>query len=187
MTTSAIPAPPRAEKRPHHFTVHGVEIADDYAWLKAANWQDVLRDPTALPADIRALLDAENAYATAMLAPTQSLRDHLFTELRARIKEDDVDVPAPDGAYVYYRKHRQGGQHPLFCRRSRETAGDEQIMLDGDALGEGKAFFQFGGVSISPDHHLVAWSSDDKGSELFTLRVRNLKSGHDLSDEVIET
>ena len=187
MTKQAFPTPPRVEKRPHHFTLHGVEIADDYAWLKAANWQDVLRDPAVLPADIRAVLDAENTYAQAMLAPSQSLRDHLFTELRARIKEDDVDVPAPDGPYVYYRKHRQGGQHPLYCRRSRTTAGDEDIMLDGDALGEGKAFFQFGGVSISPDHTHVAWSCDDKGSELFTLRVRDLANGRDLPDEVIET
>ena len=187
MTTASLPVPPRAQKRPHHYSVHGVTIRDDYAWLKADNWQDVLRDPSVLPADIRALLDAENDYAAAMLADTQALRDHLFTELRARIKEDDADVPAPDGPYVYYRKHRQGGQHPLFCRRSRDTEDDEIIMLDGDALGQGKAFFQFGGVSVSPDHHLMAWSADDRGSELFTLRVRDIKSGCDLADEVIET
>ena len=187
MTQQDFPNPPRADKRAHRFTVHGVEIEDHYAWLKAENWQDVLRDPAVLPPDIRALLDAENDYAAAMLAPSQSLRDHLFTELRARIKEDDVDVPAPDGAYVYYRKHRQGGQHPLYCRRPQQTAGNEEIMLDGDALGEGKAFFQFGGVRVSPDHGLVAWSADEKGSELFTLRVRDLATGHDCDDEVIET
>ena len=187
MTQAAPINPPRTPKRPHAYSVHGVRLVDDYAWLKADNWQEVLRDPKVLPADIRAVLEAENAYASAKLEPTQSLRDHLFSELRARIKEDDVDVPAPDGAYVYYRKHRQGGQHPLFCRRGRDSAGDEEILLDGDALGEGKAFFQFGGVRPSPDHKLVAWSSDDKGSELFTLRVRDLGSGHDLPDEVIET
>jgi oligopeptidase B len=182
-----IALPPRAEKRPHVFTVHGVTIHDDYAWLKAGNWQDVLRDPTALPGDIRALLEAENAYAEKMLAPGADLRAHLFAEMRARIKEDDVDVPAPDGAFVYYRKHRQGGQHPLFCRRSRETAGDEEIMLDGDALGEGKAFFQIGGVKASPDHTRLAWCADEKGSELFTMRVRDLATGADLADEVTET
>ncbi len=187
MTQQAPTNPPRTPKRPHAYSVHGVQLVDDYAWLKAENWQEVLRDPKVLPADIRAVLEAENAYASAMLESTQSLRDHLFIELRARIKEDDVDVPAPDGAYVYYRKHRQGGQHPLFCRRGRESAGDEEIMLDGDALGDGKAFFQFGGVCPSPDHKLVAWSSDDKGSELFTMRVRDLSTGHDLPDEVIET
>ena len=191
MTRTADPfeaaRPPHAEKRPHVFEVHGVSIEDDYAWLKADNWQEVLRDPAALPDDIRALLEAENAYATQMLAPGEDLRAHLFAEMRGRIREDDVDVPAPDGPFVYYRKHRQGGQHPLFCRRSRETAGDEQIMLDGDALASGKAFFQFGGVRASPDHSKLAWCADEKGSELFTMRVRDLASGTDLPDEVIET
>jgi oligopeptidase B len=179
--------PPRAEKRPHVFDVHGVSIEDDYAWLKADNWQEVLRDPAALPDDIRTLLEAENAYAARMLAPGEDLRAHLFAEMRGRIREDDVDVPAPDGPFVYYRKHRQGGQHPLFCRRGRETAGDEEVMLDGDALGAGKAFFQFGGVRVSPDHSKLAWCTDEKGSELFTMRVRDLASGADLPDEVIET
>ena len=179
--------PPRAEKRPHAYRVHGVDMIDDYAWLKAANWQEVLRNPAVLPADIRALLDAENEYAKAILAPGEELRAHLFAELRARIKEDDVDVPAPDGPFVYYRRHRTGGQHPLFCRRSRDTAGDETIMLDGDELGKDKSFFQFGGMRPSPDHRLVAWSADDKGSELFTLRLRDLKTGQDLDDEVPDT
>lgn len=187
MTQAAPHQPPKTPKRPHVFSIHGQHIEDEYAWLKAENWQEVLRDPSVLPSDIRAVLDAENLYASHMLAPTHSLRDHLFSELRARIKEDDVDVPAPDGAYVYYRKHRQGGQHPLFCRRARDTAGDEEIMLDGDALGNGKAFFQFGGVRVSPDHQRLAWSYDDKGSELFTLRVRDLSTGRDLDDIVIET
>jgi oligopeptidase B len=179
--------PPRAEKRPHAYRVHGVDLIDDYAWLKAANWQEVLRNPSVLPADIRAVLDAENEYAKAVLAPGEELRAHLFAELRARIKEDDVDVPAPDGPFVYYRRHRTGGQHPLFCRRSRETAGDETIMLDGDELGKDKAFFQFGGARPSPDHRLLAWSADDKGSELFTLRLRDLQTGRDLMDEVPDT
>ncbi len=181
------PLPPRTQKRPHAYDVHGVAIQDDYAWLKAENWQDVLRDPTVLPDDIRAVLEAENAYAEAMLAQGENMRDHLFGELRARIKEDDVEVPAPDGAYVYYRRHRQGGQYPLFCRRSRETAGDEHVLLDGDAMGEGKAFFQFGALRQSPDHRLLAWSADEKGSELFTLRVRDIATGEDLPDVMIET
>lgn len=187
MTKQALRTPPQVEKRPHHYTVHGVTITDDYAWLKAENWQDVLRDPAVLPGDIRAVLDAENDYAAALLAPSQSLRDQLFGELRARIKEDDVDVPAPDGAYVYYRKHRQGGQHPLFCRRARDGHSDEDIMLDGDALGAGKVFFQFGGLAVSQDHKRLAWSYDDKGSELFTLRVRDLETGHDLDEQLGET
>lgn len=183
----AIPQPPRTEKRAHSYAAHGVTIEDEYSWLKAANWQEVLRNPSALPQDIRAVLEAENAYFDAMTAQDAGLRAHLFAELRARIKEDDVEAPAPDGAYVYYRRHRQGGQHPLFCRRSRETAGDEEILLDGDALGAGRAFFKFGAVSHSPDHRLLLWSADTKGSELFTIRIRDVAQGEDLPDEIVET
>jgi oligopeptidase B len=178
---------PLVEKRPYSTSVHGVEISDEYAWLKAENWQEVLRDPSVLPADIRAVVEAENAYAEAMLAPNQSLQAHLVGEMRARIKEDDVDVPAPDGAFVYYRRHRQGGQHPLVCRRSRETAADEILLLDGDELGDGKAFFSIGTARHSPDHSLLAWSADEKGSELFTLRVRDIETGVDFDDVVSET
>src|SRR5665647_2009450 len=178
---------PLVEKRPYATSVHGVEISDEYAWLKAENWQEVLRDPSVLPADIRAVVEAENAYAEAMLAPNESLQTHLAAEMRARIKEDDVDVPAPDGAFVYYRRHRHGGQHPLVCRRSRETAADEILLLDGDELGDGKAFFSIGTARHSPDHSLLAWSADEKGSELFTLRVRDIETGADLDDVVSET
>jgi len=166
----ATPLPPIAEKRPTSRTVHGVALQDDYAWLRADNWQEVLRDGSTLPADIRAHLEAENAYAKSMLEPTEALQQTLFAELKGRIKEDDSSVPAPDGPFDYYSRFREGGQHPLFCRRPRD-ADAETLLLDGDALAEGKAFFDFGGADHSPDHRLIAWSCDDKGSEFFTVRV----------------
>ena len=179
--------PPRVEQRPHSYSVHGVDIGDEFAWLKAGNWREVLRDGQALAPDIRSVLEAENAYAEAMLAHTAELQGHLVAEMRARIKEDDVDVPAPDGHYVYYRRYRRGGQHPIFCRRSRDTAGDETVLLDGDELGSGKAFFDFGAARHAPDHERIAWSADDKGSELFTIRVREIDSGRDLPESIEET
>jgi len=63
-------APPAVAKRRTETTLHGVTLSDDYAWLKAANWQEVLRAPAALPGDIWALIEAENGYARAMLAPS---------------------------------------------------------------------------------------------------------------------
>ncbi|WP_457832156.1 hypothetical protein, partial [Staphylococcus aureus] len=89
----------------------------------------------------------------------------LYKEMRGRIKEDDSTVPAPDGPWAYYEKYRPGGEHPLVCRRPREDPDDrrEVVMLDGDLLAKGKAYFQFGDAAHSPDHQLLAWSSDDKG------------------------
>src|SRR5271167_2529364 len=109
---AAPPAPPRATPRPSSAVRHGVTLTDEFAWLKAPNWQAVMRDPTLLDADIRAYLEAENAYAEAALAGTVPLQETLFAEMKARIKEDDADVPAPDGPYAYFVSHREGGQHP---------------------------------------------------------------------------
>ena len=186
MKDQAAPAtanPPRAERRPHSIRIHGVELVDDYAWLRADNWQEVLADPARTPADIRAHLDAENAYCDALMAPTKTLRAELLKELRGRIKEDDADTPWPDGPFEYYSRFREGGQHELICRRPRD-GGAEQILIDGDAEAKGKPFFDMRAAEHSADHRLLAWSSDDKGSELFTIRVRDLATGSDLEDRV---
>ena len=135
-------------------------------WIRADNWREVLRDPAALPADIRALLEAENAYADAMLAPTRALQRQLAREMRARLKEDDSEVPQTDGPYAYYSRFRHGGQHRIFCRRPR-GGGKETILLDGDARAAGKAFFHLTFARYSPDHGKLAWSADDKGSEMY--------------------
>jgi oligopeptidase B len=182
----SVPRPPSAERRPIESTVHGVTLVDDYAWLKAANWQEVLRDPAALPADIRAYLEAENAYAEATLAPVADLRETLVAEMRGRMKEDDSSVPLPDGPFAYYRRFNPGGQHPLLCRRPRE-GGDETVLLDADALAAGQEFFSLGQCRHSPDHGLFAWSCDTAGSEYYTIRVRDLATGRDLPDEVVDT
>ena len=175
--------PPVAAKRPTQITCHGYTITDDYGWLRADNWQDVMRDPALLAPEIRAYLDAENAYADAALADTEALQRRLFEEMKGRIKEDDSSVPAPDGGYAYYVRYREGGQHPLICRQPR-GGGEETVMLDGDALAAGKAFFQIGGTRHAPDHSLLAWSADEAGAEFYTLRVRRLDSGSDLADVV---
>jgi oligopeptidase B len=101
--------------------------------------------------------------------------------MKGRIKEDDSSVPSADGDYAYYARFRQGGQHPLICRE-RRAGGAEEVLLDGDALARGKAFFDLGASRHSPDHTMLAWSADEAGSEFFTLRVRDLGSLTDLAD-----
>ncbi|CAA9363006.1 MAG: Protease II [uncultured Microvirga sp.] len=169
--------------QPHEFDVHGVRLRDDYAWLKAENWKEVLRDPSALPEPIRFHLERENAYGAAMLADTQGLREELSAEMRARIKEDDSSVPEPDGPFAYFKRFREGGQHPLIGRVPRQ-GGDEAILLDGDAESAGGPFFNLHDADPSPDHTRLAWGADTKGSELFAIRVRDLATGKDLADLV---
>ena len=181
--TDRPPSPPRAERQPHTWTRHGVTLTDDYAWLRADNWREVMRDPSVLDPKIKAYLDAENAYCKAALAHTEPLQEKLFAEMKGRIKEDDSSVPSPDGPFAYYARYREGGQHPIFCRQPRD-GGADAVLLDGDALAAGKPFFQLGAMAHSPDHKLLAWSADENGSEFDTLKVRDLGTGKDLADVI---
>jgi oligopeptidase B len=175
--------PPKAQRRPERRIAHGVEWIDNYSWLRAENWREVLREPEKLPAGIRGHLDAENAYTDRLLAPVKGLRRELVREMRARLKEDDSEAPQPDGPYAYYARYRHGGQHRIYCRTRRERS-KETILLDGDALAAGRTFFNLFYARHAPDHAKIAWSCDDKGSELFSIRVRDIASGADLPDQV---
>src|SRR3954470_2217379 len=179
--TSRLPPAPRAERQPKVSTRHGITLTDDYAWLRADNWREVMRDPSVLDPKIREYLEAENAYTKAALGHTEALQQTLFAEMKGRIKEDDSTVPSPDGPQAYYVRYREGGQHPILCRQPRD-GGSETVLLDGDALAAGKAYFQLGGTGHSPDHRLLAWSVDEKGSEYYELRVRDIGTGRDLPD-----
>jgi hypothetical protein len=117
-----------------------------------------------LAPEIRDHLNAENAYLEAELADTKALQDTLFAEMKGRIKEDDSSVPAPDGPWDYYVRYDLGAQHPIHARRRRGAADGEQVLLDEEAASKGKAFFQVGAASHSPDHALYAWAADEQGS-----------------------
>ena len=119
-------------------------MTDDYAWLKDAKWQEVLRDPSVLDPDIRNYLEAENDYTESLLGHTAALQKKLVAEMRGRIKEDDSSVPSPDGPFAYLRKFREGGQHEMFGRMPRD-GGEASIVLDGDALAADHKYFKFGG------------------------------------------
>ena len=95
-------------------------------------------------------------------------------------------MPSPDGPFAYFRKFREGGQHELFGRMPR-NGGETEIILDGDALAADQEYFRFGGARHSPDHKLEAWSADIKGSEYFSIRVRDWADGKDHDDLVEET
>ena len=151
-----------------------------------------MQNPDVLQQDIRAYLEAENAFTKTILEePTTALQQEIFEEMKGRIKEDDSSVPMVDGEWAYYRKFREGGEYPVYARKPAKVAfdkdndADEVILLDGDAMGEGLEYFDFGQVSHSPDHSKIAYTFDNKGSEFYTLRIKDLKTGEEL-DTVIE-
>ena len=178
-------SPPRAERRAHSITQHGQQRIDPYAWLRAENWQDAMRDPSVLPDDIRAHLEAENEHARAVMAPLRDLQERLAQEMRARIKEDDTTAPAPDGPFSYYTRFVTGGEHPRFCREDGE--GEETVLLDGNRLAEGQPYCRIAACAHSPDHRLIAYTVDLSGSEDYRLAFRDAETGADLADRVERT
>ncbi|MBN9233151.1 MULTISPECIES: S9 family peptidase [Phyllobacteriaceae] len=177
---------PRPEKRPHSDTHHGVTRVDNYAWLRADNWQEVFKNSSVLDPTIRKHLEAENAYQAALMTDTADLQKALFGEMKGRIKEDDSSVPMKDGPFAYGSSFKLGGEQPRYFRTPRDGS-EQQILLDGDLEAEGKAYFRLGGVDHSSDHKRLLWAFDDKGSEFYTLYVRDLADGNDLADRIEDT
>ncbi len=183
------PTPPVAPRRPQPLTAHGDTRVDDWYWMRDSD------DP-----DVIAYLEAENDYAEAVLAPLSGLREQLFGEIRGRVRETDAGPPARSGGWWYYTRTEEGRQYPVMCRlpdaggdltasqvSARTRAGrpsDEEIVLDENVLGEGQDFLAVGVFDISPDHHTLAYGIDLNGSERYTLRFRDLRTGRDLEDVV---
>src|SRR5438445_4848341 len=111
-----IVSPPTPEKRPVFDTHHGITRTDEYAWLRADNWQEMFRDASLLDAGIRAELEVENAYQSKLMADTSDLRKQLFKEMKGRIKEDDSSVPMKDGPHAYGSSFKLGGEQPRYFR-----------------------------------------------------------------------
>ena len=177
-------SPPIAEKRPETSKWHGLDKTDYYAWLRDENWQNVMRNPKLLDLGVRNYLEAENDYTDGILAPLANEIESLYAEMKSRTKEEDATVPMPDGTWLYYGRFRAGGQHRIHCRSSRD-GGAEQILFDGDQAAEGSDYFQLKAFKHSPNHSLAAYAADFNGSEICSIRFRDLSKGRDLP-EIIE-
>ena len=182
--TQPRPVPPVARREPATLRQLGRTRTDDYAWMKDENWRQVLRDPAVLRADVREHLEAENAYAKAMLGGTDALQARLFEEMKGRIRQDDSSVPSPDGAWEYYARYDMGAEHPVHARRPRGRSDGEQVLLDEPALAKAKPYFQVGGASHSRDHGLYAWAVDEQGSEYYAIFVNDLLTGKTLPQSI---
>src|SRR5436190_8195155 len=174
-----LPDPPVAKRIPTTVARHAGPVVDDYAWLADRD------DPDTL-----AYLKAENAYADAWFEPLAPRREELFDEIKRRTQETDLSVPVPKGPWRYYARTQEGLEYPVHCRRpaaSAEDEGDEQILLDENAQAAGHDYFALGAFDVSPDHGLVAWSTDVDGGEEYILRFRGLATAQDLADTVPRT
>ncbi|HEV2133889.1 MAG TPA: S9 family peptidase [Terracidiphilus sp.] len=176
-------APPVARKEHKETTLHGVTLTDDYAWLRDKE------NP-----EVTAYLEAENAYAEAEMAPLKELEDELYREMLSHIKQTDVSVPFRDGAWWYYTRTEEGLQYGIHCRkRAAAEPGEElkpaedaveHVVLDGNKLAEGHAFFAIGATDISDDGRWLAYTTDTTGFRQYTLQVKDLATGETLEGKV---
>ena len=200
-----LPTPPIARIEHKETLLHGTVLVDDYAWLHDKEQPDVT-----------AYLEAENAYAEAILQPLNELREELYQQMLSHIKQTDVSVPFRDGDWWYYTRTEEGKQYAIHCRKAatdNQTLHDghsspddchperakrvegpasispsadqpEQIILDGNQLAEGHAFFDIGATDITDDGRWLAYTTDTTGFRQYTLHIKDLSTGETLSDEV---
>lgn len=185
----APPGAPETAEKPFSDTHHNITRTDPYAWLRDDNWQAVMKDPQALDAEIRAHLEAENAYTDKVMAPTAALQEKLFAEMRGRIQEDDASVPMNEGTLAWATRYVAGGEHVLICCGPRDSDTDTmRVIVDGNKEAEGKDFFKIINHAPDPQAKLLAWAYDDKGSEYFTIRLRRIMAeGEGDTDKTTDT
>ncbi|MEU7838607.1 S9 family peptidase [Nonomuraea sp. NPDC049129] len=176
--------PPLAKKSPTERTHHGDTVIDEYAWLTNKD------DP-----DTIAYLEAENAFLQEQTAHLGDLQEQVFQEIKGRTQETDLSVPSRKGEWWYFSRTEEGKQYAVSCRVPADgetppavTPGErldrEQVILDGNELAGESAFFSVGTSAITPDGKMLAYSTDYKGDERFTLRFKNLETGEPLDDEI---
>ncbi len=157
---------PKAAIKPHPLTTNGHTRVDNYYWLNQRE------DP-----DVIAYLNAENTYLDQVLGHTKPLQDKLFTEMKARIKEQDESVPYREGNYFYYSRFVVGGEYPIYCRRKGSMQGAEEILFDGNVMAKGHAYYNLGGYEVSDNEQLAIFCEDTVSRRLYTLRIKNLTTG----------
>ncbi|WP_332025455.1 S9 family peptidase [Kaistella sp.] len=163
--------PPIAEKQNHIREIHGEKVNDPYYWM--TDYFKKGKDSTK----VVNYLTAENAYLETMMADTKQLREKLFKEMKARIKEKDESVPVFKNGYYYYSRTETGKQYFKYCRKKGSLSAPEEILLDVDQMAEGKAYYAATGFGISPDNSKLIFGVDDVSRRQYSLFLKDLNTG----------
>ncbi len=172
---SDTPKPPIAKIIPKIDTTHKDVRTDNYFWLRDKKNPDVIKH-----------LEEENAYSQFVMQDTKPLQEKLYNEMKSRIKESDLSVPYMDNGYFYYSKTLEGKQYAVYCRKKGSMDAKEEVIIDMNALAEGKKFLRLGRWMVSNDNKLLAYGLDYDGSRRFTMFVKNLETGEVLKDQIPE-
>jgi oligopeptidase B len=168
--------PPFAKKEAKTFEEHGHKRQDDYYWLSNPKDSSVL-----------ALLEAENAYADKMLAHTQGLQSKIFNEITSKLEQQKEELPVKKNGYWHYRRYDNNKAYPLVCRKKGDWNAPEEVVLNVSELVKKSSNIELADVAYSPDNNFVAYLVDTTGDRRYTLHIKNLATGADLSDKIPNT
>ncbi|MFC4097783.1 S9 family peptidase [Euzebyella saccharophila] len=167
---------PVAKKIPHQLEKHGDIRVDPYYWMNERENPEVVN-----------YLNSENDYYNSLTAHTKQFQEDLFTEMRARIKEDDESVPYKKNGYWYITRYEKGKEYPIYSRKKESLDAEEEIMFDANEMAEGHDFFNIGGIAISPDNKLAAFGVDTVSRRQYYIQIKNLETGEIYSDKIANT
>ncbi|WP_427872994.1 S9 family peptidase [Flavobacterium sp. MMS24-S5] len=164
---------PKAKIIPKTLKKHKEARIDNYFWLNDREDSEVID-----------YLNKENAYYQSMTSHTQNLKDSLFEEMKARIKEDDSSVPYFYNGYFYITRFETGQDYPIFARKKGSLSAEEEILFNCNEMAKGHAYFKLGGLSISPDNKFASFGVDIVGRRIYTIQIKNLETGEILADKI---
>lgn len=168
--------PPLAKQVPFEWQRPTGSFSDPWAWLRNRD------DPATI-----SYLEAENKFADEFFAAHSGLIDTVFEEIKSRVLETDLEAPVRKDTWWYTSRTEEAKSYPIHCRGTSREAATEHVLLDENVEADGHEYFSLGTFVVSPDHTLLAWSSDTDGGERYTMRVRDLATGTDLSDVLTDT
>ena len=172
---------PTAAVKQHLRTVHADTVNDPYYWM----YDFFGKGPDST--NVVNYLTEENAYTATMMADTKNFQQQLFTEMKSRIKEKDESVPVFKNGYYYYSRTEDGKQYYKYCRKKGSLSATEEILLDVDAMAEGKSYYAISGMEISEDNNLLAYGVDEVSRRQYTIKIKNLTTGEILTDAIENT
>ena len=140
---------PMAKKVDKILKMHDHERNDEFYWLNQRGNPEVID-----------YLNAENDYRDKYMMDYKSLENKLFEEIKTRIKEDDTSVPYLENGYYYYTRYEKGKQYPIYCRKKDNLSNPEEVLIDANKMSEGHEYFRIGGIDISPNNKIMAYSVD---------------------------
>ena len=179
---------PQLRKKPEIKSCHNVTWEDNYSWIHQDNILDVLKDSTKLLPEVRKYLEEENEYTDYNLKNTKNYQKKLFNEIKGRIKLDDESIPFKDKKYEYWTKTTAEGNYSIKLRKKIGFKEIEEIW-NGDKEKEKlkTEYFGVGDLEVSYNDKYLGYSLDLKGSEYYTISIRDIQTGKLITEEIEET